>query len=197
MGTARQCSLCRCLCAKGGARCLERASAACPKTLERGFRNRRNKGREISLGNQGEGQKSAKREKRSAWKPTFSKCRLHPGKLELQTFWWCSRQARFYHRGGYILAMGKDIAPVRWQGLVSPKNNVPTQAPSQSAGLVCLSWASWELEEDRKPPSTVASYWNWWSSCPCAIILDVTVLRIMLVFIFFLASSLSSGALKI
>lgn len=63
MGTAHQCSWCRCLCAKAGARCLERAFATCCKMLEKRFRNGRNQGWEISLGNQAEGRKSVKREK--------------------------------------------------------------------------------------------------------------------------------------
>lgn len=195
MGTACQSYCpCRCLYAKVGAQCLGRASVICHKMLEKEFRNGRNNGWEISLGNQGEGQKSVRREKRSNWRPSFPKFRLHARKLELKTFWWCSKEARFYHRGGCISAVGEDIATARRQGLASP-NNVPTQAPSQWAGLVCLSWASWELEGDHKPPSTVASYWNWWGSCQCAIILDITVLKIVLVF--FLASLLFSGALKI
>lgn len=183
-------SPCRCLYAKVGAQCLKKASALSHKTLEKEFRDGRSNGWEISLGNQGEGQKLVRRERRSDWRSTFFQVQASPRKLEMKTRWWRSKEARFYHRGGCI----SEIATARRRGLAGP-DNVPTQAPSQPARLVCLSRASWELERDRKPPSTVASYWNWWSSCQCAIILDIAVLKIVLVF--FLASLLFSGALKI
>lgn len=62
--------------------------------------------------------------------PLFPKFRLHTRKLEMETLWWRSEEARLYHRGGCISAGGEEIATAQWPGLASP-DNVATQAPSQ------------------------------------------------------------------
>lgn len=133
---------------------------------------------EISLGSQREDKKWVKWVKRCSLKHSFFQAQASHQKAGAEGLV-VVKESRFYHRGGCIQPWGRIAGP----------------AHPGSPGLLSLSSASWELEGDHKPPSTVASFCSWGSSCQCAIILDITALKIVPVF--FLASLLFSGALKI
>lgn len=135
---------------------------------------------EISLETQREEKKMSKTDKAFQLKTYFFQAQASHQKLK--TCWWAKR-------AGFTTEVA---AFQQWGRIAGP-------AHPGSPGLICLSSPSWDLEGDHKPPSALASYCNWWSSCQCAVILDIAGLKIVPVFFyyFFFSKLVVFRALKI